>query len=291
MPIVSVKEQFSGRDTSQSVKRERTYKRVFHVLTDDPRTGGFAVRAALGIQIGEPYQLGTPGPDLWAEGDTGSFATSIRASVSSEDGLTWTAEVDYGPYEPETAESPLDEPEDVSWDQVTFEIPVDYDANGTAILNSAGDPYDPPVMIEDDRPVLTIVRNELEYNSDLSDLYRGSVNASAFFGKAPGTVKCMPMRAQRLWSPNLNINEGYYWKVTYTFHVNRDGWKRKLLDQGYQELVSGVRKKILVDGLPASQPQLLNGSGLKLAVGSDPVYKEFTVHKPRDFSVFNFSGA
>lgn len=291
MGIVSVKEQFEGRDTSQGIKRERTYKRVFDVLTDDPRTGGFAVRAALGIVIGDPYQLGVDGVDAWAEGDTGAFATSIRAAVSSDDGRTWRAEVDYGPYDPETTTSPLDEPEEVSWDGVTFEVPVDYDADGTAIVNSAGDPYDPPVIREDDRPVLTIVRNELEFDPDLSDLYRGSTNSATFFGRAAGTVKMLPIRAQRLWSANLQLNNGFYWRVTYTFHINKDGWKKKLLDQGYQEVVSGNRKKILVDGLPVSSPQLLNGSGAKLAVGGTPVYKEFTVHKPRDFSIFNFAGA
>ena len=61
-------------------------------------------------------------------------------------------------------QNPLLQPIDVKWSNRSQEIVADIDINGNPVVNTAGDPFDPPLMEDDPRPVLTIVRNEAIFN-------------------------------------------------------------------------------------------------------------------------------
>ena len=154
-------------------------------------------------------------------------------------------------------------------------------------MNSAGDWFDPPLVRDDSRPVLTIVRNEADFDPEIADSYRDTVNDDYFFGAAAGRVKCVSITGKQLFSADV-LPGGFYWVVTYTFQFNRDGWASPLLDQGFRRLVSGSRRAILVDGQPASAPVLLDGSGGVLTPGDPPVYQTYHLYLEADYSVFEF---
>lgn len=285
MAVISVEELRAGRSSSHDETFQRTYTRLFRVLTDDPHTGGFAVRAALGFTVGAQYQVGTPGTDPWAESDTGAFCTAIRAECV-EDGCEWTVTAEYGPWTPKN-ENPLLDPEELEYGGAQFERVIDFDINGDPICNSAGDWFDPPVTIDDSRPTFTVTRNEGTFDRARARQMRDKLNAALFYDYAPGTVKCGFITGQRLWHAAI----GFYYKVRYPFDVNEDGWDRTILDQGYRYLSGSQRKQILVDGSPATSPVPLDGAGGQLAVGGTPVGLAFTLYESADFSTFGFTGA
>jgi hypothetical protein len=287
---VTITENMPGRGSAHRANFTRTFGRIFQATTDDPHIGSFAVRAAFsaatGVQIGSIYSIGVDGVDAWFEEDTGAYCVNIDAQCTSGDGLTWQIVVEYGPWE-EVPENPLDADEEIEWGFAQFERVVDFDRDGDAIVNSAGDPFDPSVTADDSRPVLSITRNEATFSAGLADDYRDTVNDATFFGAAAGTVKCTAITGKRLFDASI----GYYWQIHYEFHFNRDGWSKTLLDRGYIQIVGGVRQQILVSGAQPPEPMLLNGAGGLMAVGGTPTGLTFDIYPEADYTVFAFTGA
>ena len=69
---------------------------------------------------------------------------------------------------------------------------------------------------------------------------------------------------QRRYHQNVLTNAGNYWVVEWTIEYNPDTWQAKILNQGYRQIVSGVRRNILIDGAPATAPVPLDSSGVAL---------------------------
>lgn len=263
-------------------RRLRTYSVDYEVETNDKDDGPAVVTQYLlanVADIGNAY--GGAGSELT---DLGTYLQSWTVDCTTRDGLTWKATAEYGPLEPPN-EDPLLESPDYDWDGVTFEEVVDQDVDGLAVVNSAGDYFDPPITRDANRSVLTVTRNESSFNPGLADLYRDVVNSDTFAGAAPGTVKCSSIKGK--WVPFPDLFAGGYWQVTYVFHFKREGWNRVILDQGFRKLDGTTRKPILIDGEPASSPVLLNGLGDELTPGNPPEFLEFEVYESAAFSVFN----
>jgi hypothetical protein len=279
MPVVEVTELYRRRGT-QGADWKRTYTRVWQVITDSFNDGPRTVREALSVGLGMPYA--TPN-----ESDNGAFVQSLSAECVSDDGLQWEVTVEYGPYQPlDRPQNPLDEQPTIAFSWAQFERPCDFDVGGLAILNSAGDSYDPPVMVDDPRPILQLVRNEASFDPALVHQYRNKVNSTSFFGADPGTVKVANITGHRVKHPDL----GYYWEVSYEF-ANNDTWHVFVLEQGMRQLVPGTStKKTILDtaGTKVTSPWPLAANGTALPVGSTPIFREWIVYGEVDFSVFGF---
>jgi hypothetical protein len=296
---ITITEIFRGRQFGVGEDFQSTYTRVFLVDTGDVHVEGVAIKAALGLAIGQGYSVGTaadPGADppvagdAWHKQDAGAVIKSVDGSCDSPDGRQWTITVQYGPWTSKPREeNPLDEPEEVEIGGEQRDRICDRDRTGAAVVNSAGDYFDPPVVRDESRPTLTIVRNEAYDSPDLSAEYSDTINDANFFGADAGTVKCGTITRRRQW--HQAVPGGFYWKTTYPFSLNRDGWRKSILDQGLRQVVSGARKQITVDGQLATSPVLLNGSGAILAVAGTPVYRGFDVYEAKDFGAFGFVGA
>lgn len=281
MSVVYVEETFD-REGSHDSAWKRTYRRSFVVVTDDEDDGAKTVREGLPVAIGNSFAAGN-------DVDEGSFCVLIRTQCVSADGLQWVATCEYGPYDAnEKPANPLERPIELSWDGAQFERIADIDADGKPIVNSAGDLFDPPVTIDDSRPILSITRNERYFDPDLADMFRDAVNLDEWFGFPPETVKVAKLVARLTKDQDI----GYFYVVSYEFAINRDGWVRKILDQGFRELNGdGTATKAIVDkkGQPLSAASLLNGEGKKLAVGSEPVSLEFKTYKRVSFALLNLT--
>lgn len=267
-------------DTSKGSIR-RSYSRQFLVTTDSPKVGAYAVILALGIAIGQRYELGAPG-DPWHESDSLSWCNGISVQQSAECGQSWTATVEYGWFEID--ENPLDADEEVEWDLNAYERTVDQDTAGDAILNTAGDPFDPPVMRDDSRPVLTIVKNEADFDPSLTYEYRDTVNLYTFFGAPPRTVKLKSRKGRKI--KDSRVSGGSYWQVTYVFEFDAATFDKVILNAGLRQLVSGEQKQIFVDGVPASAPQLLDSAGV---LTTSPYWLTKEVYQAKDYGVFNIT--
>jgi hypothetical protein len=265
-----------------------------------------AFLAQTSIDVGTHYQLGTTG-DAWYERDLTAFAKSFNIRCISDDRCTWEVVVDYEEYDPdEWLPNPLDRAALRDWGEVSTEAVADrgWNSDGTqggAIINSAGDYFDPPVLRDLTRPTLTIVRNEAiatlstypVWDPVGAAAYRDTINSATWLTYPQYTVKCRSITAREAWSSKIpNGLGGYgakYAIVTYSFEINPDTWRAYPLDQGLRRLDTGVRKQIIVDGSPATSPVLLNGSGAVLSVGGTPVYGSHLLYRPRAFSAFGFT--
>jgi hypothetical protein len=285
MAIQSCAEMAEKRSAAVDRAWNRTYSRTFRVITDDKYDGARLVSRAPGIALGNIYDTTNPHTSV-NEQDLQSFCMGIKVQCAHVDGCTWEVTFEYGPYDPTIhPENPLDQPAEIAWTFAPFESIADEDVNGDAIVNSAGDYFDPPVMKDDSQPVLTITRNEPTFDPLLAAECRDKTNDAPFLGSAPGTVKVMDISGDRQWNAQCQ----WYWKVRYEFKFDKKTWTRTLLDQGVMELdPGGTHQQVIQNsGVPSASPSLLDGSGHVLAHGSPPVYLDFDIYEPIDFGQFN----
>ena len=179
--------------------------------------------------------------------------------------------------------SPLAEPPVISWFHAASNEPIDTDVNGSPILNSALESYDPPMTEDFYDVVLRVERNEMTYNRAMAADYAGAVNSDTWLGYGPGHARCRVFTGNKAYT-----NFWAYFRVIYEFQMRysevrtRDpggtivtrviGWLRRMRDEGYRELTGAtladgspeVRTIVDKEGSPISQPQPLDGSGTKL---------------------------
>lgn len=284
------------RSGSQGADWKRSYTRKYLVLTDsryddaivvsngvDPFSGEFIP------PLGFRYNNGSPFPGSF-QSDLGAFVSQIDCVEveRSHSGSFWEVTVQYSSTDPAAfdAQNPLNSPPRISWGLSRFTSVAEFDINQNAILNSAGDYFDPPLEKDDSRQVLTIVRNEPTYDASMTYVYKDSINEDVFWGLPPGVVKLMDRSAELQHSGDCPINGGYYWEVKYEFEIRPEGWTRYVLDQGLKQLDGGNLVNIVdANGEPISSPMLLNGEG---GVGSagGAVFLPFDVYQPRNFAAF-----
>lgn len=274
----------------------RSYRRRFLVTTRYPGVGPGVVREVakliFGVEIGCTYARGRWGVDPFAETDINSFCVGIRAYCSGVDGCDWVVDVAYEPIDPqvfdEFIDNPLLAPPEIDYQTIKYEraLDVDYDSatiastgKGKPVLNSAQDPFDPPVMRDHSRFVMTVQRNEaidvrqavsgVVWDDSIPEKYNDTINKYTFFGRDPHRVKVDSITGRIAWHPGLYdpsaspAKSGYFAQVTYVYHIDRNGWDAVVVDRGYRKLNTTTHKQeqILVNGIPATSEVLLDGTG------------------------------
>lgn len=302
LPIgtISVEESYEDRDCSAELQGERTYRRKLWASTSSALIGQLEVRFANSVpRLGDAY--------VSASGAFDSAAYCKRVSVRqrNESPYEWAIEAEYstipttntpggssqspgsgpGAAPGESEMHPLSRPAEVRWGRREVvrvaEAALLPAGNLEAVRNSAGQPFDPPPEKEEVRRTLTVVRNQASYDPVGTLLYENAINLKAWLGFEKETVLCKGITADRQHEKGV-----FFQRVTYEFEINRRTWTKKILDAGYYELVAGELKLIRDKfGNPLSSPALLDGTGLKLPDGDDPVYLEFDLYDLADFSL------
>lgn len=297
MAVISITEQGPARGGTVERNWVRTYTRTFQVLTDDRYDSTLTIRAALPVDIGDVYrtyesETGLPDSPLREE-DTGSFCSRIAIRCISDDFLQWEAVCDYSPFDSnQTPANPIDWPIRISWGNATYQLAADRDRNGDPILNTAGLRFEPPLVVDGNRPILRIVRNEPFFDPAIAAQFSDAVNEFAFFGEDPKTWKCKPILAELEFNRDCGTADGYYYVVTYEFEYNRETWVQHVLEQGLRELdSSGNRVPITENGLPVTEPVPLDADGHKLAASGTPIYTDWEVYPLVDFALLNLDPA
>lgn len=287
-----------GTSSSQDQGWTRTYSRAFRVTTDNPYkragTARAAVMSAFSLSIGTHYKVFDSNGTTILEEDTGSFIQRITATYDGggdNDGLDWLVTVEYGPFDATTfGANPIDHPLKISWGTAKFEKAVEKDINGVAIVNSAGDYFDPPPTIDDSRTILRITKNLATFDPTIAHDFKDSINSDTWHGYPPRTWKVEDITAEL----KFNAECGWYEEVTFELALNPDLWKKEILDQGLRKLSGGSQANIKdTNGEDITSPMLLNGSGAPLAPLGTPTYLLFQVYKERAFSGLglDFTGA
>ena len=253
-------ETLSVRKGSLFEVPNRRFSMRYLVETSDALDGPNIIRSSpLVPQLGDSYSAGN---------DVDIYATCVDVQIRATGSpFAWevTAVYDTERYVGTLLNNPLNMPAEISWDFAKYERPMLRDLTNTPILNSSKLPFDPPVMQEDVRPLLTIVRNEATYDPSLSVAYQEACNSDVFAGEPAYTAKLVTYSAQK------QIDIGFqYWRVTYQIEFRRETFALFLLDQGFRDK-DGKIFRDPIDWTPLGSPTLLNGRGESLVKGTTTV--------------------
>lgn len=332
MGFVSVKELFPGRQGSDTIQRNFRHTRVFEVITDDPTIDDFVAGAAPGVPRNGDLHPSNPFAvmvDISAtQSDQSYYIWTVVCEYSSDlveaqarEGLQYDDNGDAVAPTPNMAggpgdrqDNPLDRPLVWSTDTEEREVPVlewleggepPFDpwpaAFGRKVVNSAGDPFDPPLTQTEFIGLVTVEKNypiphdilNLRYQVDLHN----KCNDDNWRGFNPGTMMVRKVRASSQFENNV-----FFARVSFTFAYNSGGWQPKIEDAGYNKRVGVgstpdpyrrvpimVRDEDTGETAGKDKPHLLDGLGQPLAADAEPVVLQFWTRDRIDFeAVFGF---
>ena len=211
----------------------------------------------------------------------------IRQIPSSK--LAWVVSVTYTD-DRELEDDPLSEPAEITWDSEMFQAPFAFEYSFAtpptftrrAVVNSAGDPYDPQIEGDDMHLYVTVRKNVKDEVPSWLGTYKRSVNKAQFKldGYTVGQYAAKLMRVSL--SKAIRYGSGGYSKyrvLEYSLGIDNTvyveagtpylgtGWTKVVLDAGFREIsgTSGDRVNIKnEDGEDITAPVPLDGSGHKL---------------------------
>lgn len=240
-----------------------------------------------------PYAVGnhTSLPRIGQPHPEDIFNWCVGLSVDLSNPKTgYTATATYSS-EREITENPLAEPVNIEWDTEQFQEPLVIDEDGYAVVNSAGDPYDPPVMRDNSRWFAEVTCNVASVPTWVLT-YPDAVNSDAFtvdgIPVAVGLAKVQKLRI----SGKKTRNDVPYRVVTFHLHFREEGWHFKPLDAGFRRIYSGTNRELITMENEAGEteypvaPVPLDGSGVEL---TDPtlttcVYGDHRGYKNKAFA-------
>jgi len=281
---VNYVEELSPSRSGKNTKGSRSYTRSFRLETTDISEG--------------PYAVGSH-PSLPIIGDThneDSEAWCYDISIDNTDPWKgWTATYLYSS-ERELATDPTAEPAIITVSTEQFQKVAETDINGYSICNSAGDPFDPPYMMDDSRRVIHVSKNMSGHPSWLLD-YQDVVNSDSFTVKGVTYTEGQG-KVQRVSIGEDQTRNGVtFVVVSIEIHLQRDGWHLKPLDAGFRELAFDGLTRINIYNPPSTgdtdgaqeritAPVPLDGDGQAL---NDPttdtaVFLDYTIYKADTFS-------
>lgn len=175
----------------------------------------------------------------------------------------------------------LDESTDADETADTSSIPF----FGRALVNTAGEPFDPQPEMDQVRPVMTITYNEAFLNIPLLMFYANTVNKTNWLGCPPRSWKMGGPRIRRVQEAQHR-----YWSVSLTFTFNSQGWDLQILNQGTYYLDGGGPSGAQTPFTDAEGNRivgLLGDTGDEfnpLIDTGDATYSRYRVYKERDFN-------
>lgn len=276
MSVLWVRPIWEGRDADGDAKARR-YQQTWKVRTDSKWDDQTVVLSHPSIP-----NYGAKFPN-----DLSAFCQKITASQESLSPYFWRVTANYST-EKELDENPLDTPAEITWDPEEFQRVLAVDADGNAVVNSAQDPYDPPVEVDDSRQIATVVKNVANVPSWILQ-YRNVVNSDAFsldgISISAGQAKLKAIKISA-WK---RVNDVSFRTLTIPLNLDEDGWLVKVQDMGFYEIdATGVKTPIKINGKAVTVPWPLNGMGNAIPANQIPqqvVARDHKGYKERPFSV------
>lgn len=252
MSITAVNEIMTQRGGKKD-ENGSTVTRMFQVFSDDVTDNAIDIIDG-GITYGLPdINEDLPGTDtLWS--------TLIDPRVQSGDGLIWTVRVEYkekpgGTYTPTGGSEPWElEPVIAFGHQMrsnvfenAYALAETIAAAGTIrnapsipVQNSAGQDFDPPVMIDEALLIISIQRNVHQSGFNPNDLktFVNTINskqeviAGVVIPQYEGCVRAY--KSTKAWTSNNDA----YWAQNIEILVDNKTFLKNILDRGFYELLN-----------------------------------------------------
>ncbi len=276
-----------ARSAHLDVGTGKAYSQKFRIITNTQYDGQATIIAQLGYYYGQKYIVGYQNGGV--DSDLFAYLTSIHLDSVGEDGIEWEATFEYSWYDATTVgggkeQNPLDMPIEVNWGWRDYEMVIEIDIDGNPVLNTAQDPYDPPVLIPDPRRTMTVVRNEATISFGLIDQYHNAINTDQWAGAQPFFAHCLGITPKNTFHQLV----GWYYQVTYEFEFisarqalaqqqapggEATGFRKQLINQGLRAISdTNPRKKyhVVYRNVPVSQPVLLDANGFVIPLENLP---------------------
>lgn len=261
------------------------YTHVHTLETTSQNDSEYAVKTNFNL----PY-YGQPHPD-----DPRAYCNDIQVD-NHEYWHGWEVTVTYSSAR-ELATDPTSEPAIITVNTEQFQKVAETDITGYSICNSAGDPFDPPYMIDDSRRVIMISKNMSGHPSWILN-YADVVNSDVFTIKGVSYAVGQG-KVQRVTIGEDQVRNGVQFNVvTIEIHLQRNGWLLEPLDVGFRQLAYDGTTRINIYNPAATTsetgelervtaPVPLDGAG---KAQTDPttataVYGSFIVYETAPFSV------
>lgn len=180
----------------------------------------------------------------------------------------------------------------------------------SAIINSAGVPFDPPPEYELDVEVLRITKYVAGYDNSLRNYVSAVNNDAVTINKVDykfkydfGPYTCKIKNVAFTYG---NQNGVKFYRQVAELHINPAGWRRQILDRGMaRKAMAGdpdgngsiisasdapeagnpvFRRIVDADGYPITEPVLLDGKGQPLSPDKPPVFLEYSLYHETAFA-------
>ncbi len=305
MSITSFKEINDGRSGREEYMATgitvTTYTRTFRLGTNDPDDDATAV-----FLYASTPNIGASHPNH-ANARCNSRQTQPLEIATK---TYWALAVNYTT-QWDIREDPLDDPAKTTWATESYQTPAVEEIDGNAIVNAAGDPFDPPAEKDDSRWTSVTSKNIPNAVPAWMFAYQDGVNSDSFTvdGKliAAGEGKVSAIHL----APVQERNEIEYRVLTVTIHYRGEGddagssgygsgsgsdeiepWDLSLLNAGLREVVSGSAGDTLrniTDDLESEVagpvPLDADGAELQNPTPETVLYLQFEVYRKRTFAL------
>lgn len=317
MAVIDLTLDARGRDGAESDSTEITYTAVYTVETDNDLEDATEIwvsefKNALGqgipkINDGYVSPTGKIGPDQ-------TFCVN-RKAIPTPNKRIWSLIINYSNRieRPDlNIKNPLSRPPEIEWGSIVSAYPTTVDRAGNAIVNSAGDPFDPPLTDEDSWKVLIVSLYRVNFDPLFYGPFEGKVNSLKWNKFKKRQVKCRRIEAKKVFEggfyshrikfefeirfsriPTINLLNGVV--ITTEPDDLSYAWVNWVLDRGFREkdpndptTIRAIRDPfypVPIQGTPA----LLDGIGHRLEFTDDPVYLGFEPLREIDFTALNLN--
>lgn len=316
MAIVGIAKPIGqGRIAEEGENGFKRFTRTYIVQTNSATDGPNTVLSAPGLPVlADPY-----------DGHPTAICISRNPQPIANTRLAWHVEVEWSTHSVDRDENPLNTKPEIEFGFEAIEEPIPgslkagidplgadpnvaSDADGKPItgpsawwsegvVNSAGDPYDPPATRPNYYPVIRYARNQASFTARDAILYGNTTNLTTWNGLYPRQVWLKPIEATNAvqYAAGIDQPDILYWRVRYTFVLKAETWILQLLNIGPNYLSlpktnpNTIRFRFLRDGQPVHD--LLQNDGTKYAKGATktPTYTRVRVLREVDFTPLNIN--
>jgi hypothetical protein len=285
------------RRTRQSGQKigERTVTHVYVVICSAVTDGPL---------VAENY-VGVPALSAQLSGEPDLIVDSKSTDTVGDSGMVFEVTVVYKTIDPDSStEDPLTRSKTVEFSPTeftedthkAFEQPLANDATGAgvvlgtwswgnAVVNSAGQSFDPSVAKAYYDQTIVVTRNVAAFDWETAGDYQDTVNSDTFTIVYKGiTYEFEPGQARiAFYGATGKFENGEsFFEERIEIQIRKDGWSRYILDQGLMELNNGdTPPKPIRDaeGNPVVAPVMLDGHGAALENGEPPIFLKFKLYK------------
>lgn len=261
-------------------------------FSDDLKGSVSATRCFI-INSDEPlneYQALSQGPEIGSAHPSIPYAYCVSKQVNPlrADLKSWSLVCNYRNVEAQQYNpNPLLRPPQITWSSVSYEEDFVRDITGRAVLNSAGDFFNPPIKVQRSRWQVTYVRNAMAVPPWIFT-YIDSVNSDVFTLDGISIPRRCAFLDSIQVGPYRTENGYTFREVTISILLQGYSWQPAVLDQGlYERAPDGTRKRIRLGGEPVTEPVLLDGAGRPLQNPSpdNAVFLPFKAYKEIPFGL------